>query len=374
MDSFRHLCRRRKAAVEATTDKRRPVTGTPGTDGERRAANRLADELRDRGRAVAVQAVSVRLSEGSTVALHGLLMVGAGLLGIASPLAGAVIGLAIAFSYYAERALGNPLLGRVLPVRASQNVISPPPGPAWNDVEVVLASGYDISRSYPVGEWLSRRFSGRLTTDRIVFWAGMVPVFLSSMLYLAGIDGLEAQVVQLFGSTVLLAMVAAQFDARLTGEAEPDARDLFAADEVLAALDELLDEPDSDPPVAVCFFGAETSSSGGAAAFFGKRSPVTGSPVVVNLVAARSEGSALDRRPLLLTAREGDLATLKMSYDLGSRSEFEPKRAILRRATAALNARRRGLAATTVVGSDERVRDLALDVVENALNPEEDDA
>ena len=307
------------------------------------------------------------------MAIHGLLMVGAGLLAIAFPLIGAALGLAVAFSYYSERALGNALLGRLAPLRATQNVISPPPGPAWSEVEVIFAAGYDISRSYPVGEWLSRRFSGRFTTDRIVFWAGIVPVFLSSMLYVAGIEGVEAQVVQLIGSTVLLAMVAAQFDARLTGEAEPDPRDLFASEELLAALDELTEEPGSDPPVAVCFFGAEAASAGGAGAFFGRRSPVSGTPVVVNFVAANRAGGALDRPPVLLTAREGDLATLRMSYELGSESPLKPRRAILRRQTAALGARRDGLAATTIVGSDDRVRDLALDLVERVFEDEEDE-
>jgi hypothetical protein len=362
----------REAAVEATTTKSPPATGTAGSDGERRAANRLADELRERGRAVAVQAVSVRLTEGATVALHGLAVVAAGLLAIAYPLIGATLGLAVAFSFYSERALGIALLGRLLPLRATQNVISPPPGPAWEDVEVILTAGYDIRRSYPVGEWLSRRFSGRLTTDRIVFWAGIVPVFLSSMLYVAAIEGTGAQVVQVIGSTILLAMVAAQFDARLTGEAEPDPRDLFASRELLAALDELIDEPGSDPPVAVCFFGAESASAGGAGAFFGRRSPVTGAPALINFVASNRRGGTLDRPPMLLTAREGDLATLRMSYELGSDSPFKPERAILRRQTAALGARRDGLAATTIVGNDERVRDLALDIIEKVFEEEDD--
>jgi hypothetical protein len=321
---------------------------------------------------VTVQAVSVRLTEGATVGLHGVVMVAAGLLAIAYPLIGAALGLAVAFSYYSERALGNPLLGRLLPMRATQNVISPPPGPAWNDVEVIFAAGYDIKRSYPVGEWLSRRFSGRFTTDRIVFWAGIVPVFLSSMLYVADIEGTGPQVVQLIGSTILLAMVAAQFDARLTGEAEPDPRDLFASSELLAALDELIEEPGSDPPVAVCFFGAEAASAGGAGAFFGRRSPVSGSPALINFVAANRRAGALDRGPMLLTAREGDLATLRMSYELGDQSPLKPERAILRRQTAALGARRDGLAATTIVGSDDRVRDLALDLVETVFDEEDE--
>ena len=358
--------------VKVSADRRDPVTGIAGSDGERRAANRLADALRERGRSVAVEAASVRIAEGASLSLHALLAVGGGLLAIYSPLAGAALCLVAAFSFYSERALGSPLLGRLMPTRATQNVISPPPGPAWNEVEVVLTAGYDLGRSYPVGELLSRRFSGRLTTDRIVFWGGLVPVFLATMLYVAAIEGAAPQIVQLVGSTLLLAMVAAQFDARITGSAEAGSEDLQATRDLLATLDELLEQPGSDPPVAVCFFGAESQSAGGAAGFFGRRrSVVTGSPAVISFVRGRRGGSALDRSPILLTAREGDLTTLRMSFDLGAGSPLKPEAAILRRTTTALIARRRGLRATTVVGRGDKASGLALDLVERAFEEED---
>jgi hypothetical protein len=295
-----------------------------------------------------------------------------GLLAISQPLPGAAVCLIGAFSYYSERALGSPLIGRLVPTRASQNVISPAPGPAWEEVEVVLAAGYDLPRSYPVGEWLSRRLSGRFTTDRIVFWGGMVPVLLAAMLYVAAIEGLVPRIVQLVGSTVLLAMIAAQFDARLTGQAESDPEDLRASRDLLAALDELDEGDDRDLPVAVCFFGAETRSAAGAAAFFGRRSPVRSRPTVVNFVNGRRGGSALDRTPILMTAREGDLSTLKMSFELAADSPLNPERAILRRTTAALIARRRGLAATTIVGRGERVSSLSLDLIDKRFEQEQE--
>jgi hypothetical protein len=292
---------------------------------------------------------------------------------ISFPLIGAAICLATAFSFYSERALGAPLLGRLAPTRASQNVLSPPPGPAWSDVEIMLTAGYDLERSHPVGEWLAKRFSGRLTIDRIAFWGGMVPVFLTAMLNVATIDGTGTRILQLIASTVLLAIVAAQVDAYLSEDPEADEADLQACEDTLAVLDDLLEEAGADPPVAVCFFGAETRAAAGAAAFFGqRRNPIDGNPAVINFVRGAGSGSGpLSAPAALLTAREGDLATLRMSYELGSQSPLKPKASILRRTSNALLARRRGLRATTVVGRGETSADLGLDLIEQVFSDQE---
>ena len=96
-----------------------------------------------------------------------------------------------------------------------------PSGPAWdNDVEIVLTAGYDLPASYPTGEWLSRRFSGLLTTDRILLWGGILPVFVAVMLGAADVDGAWVKVIQLIGSAVLLSMIAAQVDRAFATNAE----------------------------------------------------------------------------------------------------------------------------------------------------------
>ncbi|MGK2933278.1 MAG: hypothetical protein ACSLFD_11020, partial [Solirubrobacterales bacterium] len=133
-------------------DTKLPPTGVPGSDLERQAAKRLAEELRKRGRSVSIESVSVRISEASCVSIHALLALAAGLLGLMWPLIGATLVLVSAFSFYAERSLGMPIIGRLVPTRASQNVMSPPPGPAWQqDVEIVLTAGYDLPAPYPTG-------------------------------------------------------------------------------------------------------------------------------------------------------------------------------------------------------------------------------
>jgi hypothetical protein len=367
---------RRKAGPVETERNTRPPTGVAGSDAERRAANRLAEELRSRGRAVSVESVSVRLASGWVISLHALLALGGGLLSISFPLIGATVCLIAAFSYYSESALGSPLLGRLAPTRASQNVISPPPGPAWARVEVLLSAGYDLQRSYPVGEWLSKRFSGRFTTDRILFWGGMVPVFLAAMLNVAAIEGSGTQLLQVVASAILLGVVAAQVDGSLADNPDADEADMQASADAIATLDGLLEEPDADPPVAVCFFGAETRSAAGAAKFFGRRrGPLDGNPVVINFVKGDGGGSKpLSAPPVLLTAKEGDLATLRMSSDLGSDSPVKPKPAILRRTTAALLARRGGLRATTVVGAGEAASEVGLDVIEKVFTGDDDES
>jgi hypothetical protein len=317
-----------------------------------------------------VETVSVRLATGWVTSLHALLALGGVLLSLSFPLIGATVCLIAAFSFYSERALGTPLLGRLAPARASQNVISPPPGPAWAQVEILLSSGYDLEPSYPVGEWLSRRFSGRFTTDRILFWGGMVPVFLAAMLNVAAIEGTGTQLFQVLASAILLAVVAAQVDRFFTENPDADEADLQASADAIATLDGLLEEPDADPPVGVCFFGAETRAAAGAAKFFTRRrSPLDGTPVIINFVKGSGGGSGpLTAAPVLLTAKEGDLATLRMNVDLGSESPLKPEPAILRRTTAALLARRQGLRAITVVGQGETASEAGLDVIEKVFS------
>jgi hypothetical protein len=352
-----------------------PPTGVAGSDLERRAAKHLADELRKRGRTVSVESVSVRLSDSSSIAIHALIALGGGLIGLKWPLVGAALILIAAFSFYAERSLGLTLIGRLVPKHATQNVLSPPPGPAWdNEVEIVLTAGYDLPASYPTGEWLSRRFSGRLTTDRILLWGGVLPVFVAVMLGAADVKGGWVDVIQLIGSAVLLSMVAAQVDRAFAANAEAAEADLRATDNLLAVLDEAIDESDGDPPIAVCFFGAEANSAKGADVFFGNfnRTLRTEDAAVINFVNGSPPKSHLTRENrVLITAKEGDLAMMRMNDELGSESPIKPEPAILRKTTAATVARRRGLRATTVVGrgDDDDAVDVGLDLIDNSAPP-----
>jgi len=337
-------------------------TGVAGSDLERRAATRLVEELESKGRAARIQEVRIPASESTTIVTHSLLTLAATLIGLKWPAIGAFVCLIAAFSFYAERGLGLRLIGRLLPGRKTSNVLSPPPGPAWEEVEVILATGYDVPDSYPVGEWLSHRFSGRLTTDRILFYGGMIGTFAALMLRAVEIEGLALNLFQTITAAIPMAAVAAQVDRRLAGTPVATQEDLAAARDVMAAAREADEETQGDSGIGICLFGAEHSSAGGADAFFGdRRLKLKQGCAVVNLVrGARSSSTEV-------TAREGDLMTSRMNPELAADSPLKPKPVMLRDVTSASMARRRDLRATTVVGRGEAGIDVVMDTADGAL-------
>lgn len=341
-------------------------TGVAASDLERRAADRLLTELENKGRAAQLQEVRIPASEAATITVHSLLVLAGSMIGLKWPAVGAFVCLIAGFSFYAERALGLRLIGRLLPSRKTVNVLSPPPGPVWEEVDVILATGYDVPDTYPVGEWLSRRFSGQFTTDRILFWGGMVGSFAALMLRVAGIDDVSQNILQTVTAAIPLAAIAAQVDRRLAGIPVANQEDLAPARDIMAAVKEADDEARGDSGFGVCLFGAEYSSAAGATAFFGdSRLTLKRNCAVVNLVRG-ARGSAAQ-----VTGKEGDLMTSRMNPSLAADSPLRPKRVILRSQTAALAARRRNLLATTVVGRGESGVDVLLDTADGALPDKE---
>lgn len=347
------------------SDNDSPTTGIPASEGERQAANRLAAELRRRGLSTEIEPIAIRPSEAGSILVHAALSVGGGLLGMKWPLLGAAVCLAVAFSFYSERALGLNLLGRLIPKRSSQNVVSPPTGPVWSGgIGIVLTAGYDIPDAYPTGEWLSRRFSGWLTSDRIVLWGGMIPLFAANMLRLAEVDGYGTGILQLLGSAVLLSMIVAQVDRRLAGRPVAGDDDPAAPEILLEVLDELLDSDEGEAGIAVCFLGAESAAGAGGADFF-KRAPLemgANNALVINFIAGDESAERVQ-----VTAREGDLATLRMNSELAADCRLVPEPAILRNTTGAVAARRRGIKAVTVIGRGIEAVDTGLDLADVGL-------
>ncbi len=356
--------------IQARSPNQGRGTGPGGSELELRAADRLAGELRATGREIQVQELKVRAGQGPVVAIHAVLAVAGSLLGLLSPIPGAAIVLLTAFSFYGERGLGLFLLSRLLPRRRTRNVVSPPLGAAWeNKVDVMLVAGYDAPAAYPFGEWLAHRFDGRLTTDRILFWAGMVPTFAALMLRVAGNDGFGVQLLQTLAIAVLLGMAAAQIDRRLKGHTLGTEEDVSSARDLITAVRELAGKAGGDEPdagVAICLFGAESDGAAGAEAFYtDRRLKVKPDVAVVGMVAAAPGG-----RPQA-TGREGDLAGTAMAYDLVSSSPLEPERVTIRRDTAAGRAARRGARAVTIVGRGEEGLDLLFDAMEGASREKE---
>ncbi|MCB0858030.1 MAG: hypothetical protein KDB57_07905 [Solirubrobacterales bacterium] len=337
-------------------------TGIAGSDLERRAASRLVEELESRGREARIQEVRIPAPESATITLHALITVAGSLAGLKWPAIGASICLVAAFSFYAERGLGVRLLGKFIPGRRTNNVLSPPPGPAWEEVDVILTAGYDVPDSYPTGEWLARRFSGRLTTDRILFYGGMIGTFAALMLRAVEIEDTALSIFQSITTAIPLLVIAAQVDRILAGTPVATQDDLASARDVMAAAREADVESEGDSGVAVCLFGAGSSSAGGAAAFFSNtRLNLKDGCALVNMVRG-ARGTAPE-----VTGSEGDLMPTRMSPELAEQSPLKPKMVALRAQTAATIARRSGLRATTVVGRGESGVDVVLDAADDAL-------
>ena len=83
----------------------------------------MVDELGDRGREARLDPIAVRLNEGGDLALHCLLAIGCGVLGLAIPLVGAAACLAVARTCATVAAvivrwpILRPRLARSLPYR-----------------------------------------------------------------------------------------------------------------------------------------------------------------------------------------------------------------------------------------------------------------
>ena len=347
---------------EARRQSSGPPTGVGGSDAERRAARRLAAELESRGRDVRIDPVSVRMG-GGDLALHALLAVGCGALGLVLPLAGAAACLLVAFSFYSGKALGFPLLGRLQRRRSTQNVLSPSPGPEWVKVEVILAAGYDSAPRRPFESWLSRRLGGRLTVARLAFWGGMIPLFVVLMMRVAGVEGTLVGVLQLLASAVLLGTVAAELDAMAAEDEDAGPEDLAQVERLMETLDELSEDPDA-PAIGVALFGAERRSAAGAAAFLPELAVGRdGRPALVNFIEGGRTGADRPSGDPLVTAKEGDLAVLSMNDEVFGPVDKGPERSIFRRSTAAGEARRKGMIASSIIGGGGSAADVALSAV-----------
>jgi hypothetical protein len=255
-----------------------------GTDAERRAANWLAQRLREGGRAVEIEPTYVHPQFALVHAGHCLLGVAGSLVAIASPPAGFALTLLTAVSMYLDLNARHYLFRRLFFRRASQNVFSPgrsPDAPA----RLFLCAHYDAARTgafYRPG-WIGRFMRiGRLTRApfgpfRVLFWslALLLPILGARM---AGLESGLISLLQLVPTLTLLAGAFLLVDVQLS-DAVPGAND--NASGVATAL-ALAHELDAAPPgnldVALLLTGAEECQMEGARAF------------------ARARGRELDRK------------------------------------------------------------------------------
>ena len=242
-----------------------------GTDAERRAANRLAERLRDRGRRADIEPTYVHPQAPLVWAAHCALAVAGSVLAVAEPAAGFALVLATAASLYFDLNAGPYLLRRLFFRRASQNVVSPgdqPDAPA----RLLIVAHYDAGRSGLAFAprqlaWAQRlqRILGFQPT-RLLFWsmAILLPMLGARMASVSS-DGVAAA--QLLPTLLLLVAIYLLLDMRFSGIA-PGANDNASGVAVALSLAERLQAaPPAHLDVWLVLTGAQECGTEGMRAF-----------------------------------------------------------------------------------------------------------
>ncbi len=234
-----------------------------GTDAERRAANDLAQRLRDAGRRVEVEPTYVHPQYALVHALHVAIAIAGSLVALASPPVGFALVLLAAVSMYLDLNTRFYLARRLFFRRASQNVLSRgdrPEAPA----RVILCAHYDAAqtgrafepRSVDRGARLAVALPFPIGPFRILFWsvALLLPPLGARM---AGIDAQWISIVQLVPTLVLIVGIFLLVDIALS-PVVPGANDNASGVATVLSLAEELDRQAPDHlDVWVLLTGAE---------------------------------------------------------------------------------------------------------------------
>jgi len=194
----------------------------PGTDAERRAAGHLVARLRSLGREAELEPTRVRPGYPLTHIVHALLGIAGSVLSVNKPLIGALLVLLAAVSTFGDLTGSFLLVRRLMPVRASQNVVSRSYG--GKPGLLVLTAHYDAART---GAVFGRRVLERTATlSKLVrrplglfgafFWS-LVVILVCCILRIIGIDLLPVTVIQFIATVVLIVAVPLLADIALSG-------------------------------------------------------------------------------------------------------------------------------------------------------------
>ena len=234
-----------------------------GTDAERRAANWLAERLRDTGRRADVEPTYVHPQYGLVHALHCAVGFAGSLVSIIQPAVGFALVLLAALSMYLDLNGRFYLARRLFFRRASQNVIARGKN-SDAPARVFITAHYDSARSGSAfdpkrvarASRLSRRLPFPVAPFRILFWslAVLLPIL---GLRMAGVDSNLVSLLQLIPTLILLIGAFLLTDIELSNVV-PGAND--NASGVATALS-LAQELDANPPenldVWILLTGAE---------------------------------------------------------------------------------------------------------------------
>jgi hypothetical protein len=233
-----------------------------GTDAERRAANDLAAQLRERGRRADVEPTYVHPQWALSVALHCLLALAGSLAALELPVVGFATVLLAGASLYLELNDRFYLLRRVFFRRASQNVISPVRRKETAGT-LVLVANYDAGRTGSAygraWGWLIDRVGnllpGPFSPSRLAFWsiALLLPVI---GLRMAELNANWISLVQLPPTLVLVFSIFLLVDIHLSPTAPGANLNASGVATVLSVADELDREQPEQLDVWVVLPGA----------------------------------------------------------------------------------------------------------------------
>jgi hypothetical protein len=336
------------AELDAIVDLgRRP----PGSDAERRTAVHLAQRLKALGRTAETESLSVHPAWPLAYALLAAAAVGASVLSVYVPAAGAALALAAALLTFLDAGMLQPTLRRLLGRRASQNVVS------WADSgkpgALVLVAHYDAGRAGLVHNdatarrkaalsGLTRRPIGGLQP---VFWA-QLGVLACALLRLAGIDGGALTIVQFVPTFALIVATALLVDVALAGTRAGENDNASGAVLVLRLAERIGDALEHFD-LHVVFTGANKAGAAGMRAFLQRHPDLARDTTVFLNVDQVGSGEVRYAR------REGALITLRAHPQLVALcddSEVGP--IVSRSASDASAATAAGFAALTVTCRD----------------------
>jgi hypothetical protein len=235
-----------------------------GTDGERRAAAWLHDDLRARGHEARVEAVRVRPAWAVPVALAAALGAAGSMVSVTVPAAGLAAGLLGAVVLALEAAGRVSPLRMLAPRRETQHVLAEAAAP-WRDpfadisprsdtpeapppdVTLLICARYDAPRRGLLLNDRWRALGARLRSVRGWLALACALVAACSAARLAGVDATWLGAVQLVPTLALLVAVPGAADVALS-EFAPGANDNASGVAVALALHEELGH---EPPAAL---------------------------------------------------------------------------------------------------------------------------
>jgi hypothetical protein len=222
-----------------------------GSDAERRAALELAEALRAtsrrRRRSTDVQTLWVRPHRAAAHALIAALAVAGSVVAVGQPRVGLALCVAALLLLAGDLSGRLPLLRRLTPERATQNVVSSDRREA--PVRLVVTAAVDSPAPGPLGRGaaaraqarLRRRLRGHLLGPYGLLAVALLALVACGVARALGVSGVALGAVQLVPTIVVLLAAAAGLDATFTGPPGPGANADASAAAVAVALVAALD-------------------------------------------------------------------------------------------------------------------------------------